>query len=158
LNENTSRLLLGLELGRRASEVFGDRLEELLLQRRQAGLDASLGEETAEQVALADMRRVQLRLAVDVACTASGLAIGWALRGWAALWTTCGLGAQICLEALDDGMTLGLQEQPMFWGGLFGVFGFAFQAWHWGRPPLPGPLWLLIAPARAVEMGLVSMA
>lgn len=147
LNGNTSRLLLGLELGRQATEAVGDRLESLLL-----------GPVEDDQAPGAEERRVWHRLAIDAACTAAGVAVAWALRGWAALWTTCSLGAQLCIEALDGGLELGLARRPEPLACILAALSFAYQARYWGRPPLPFPLWILTAPARVLELGLVALA
>lgn len=154
LNENTSRVMMGLELGHRAAEAVGERLERLLLGPGQAGNEE---------------QRIMLRMGIDAACSGLGVAMAWSLRGWAALWTTCELGAQFMLEAADvvlasdslqeavRGRQLPPELRALLCASLAGA-GFTYQAWHGGAPPLPAHLWLLAAPLRVLELGLVSIS
>lgn len=140
LNENTMRFGLGLQLGRRLADMFGGRLETVLVGD---------GEETTEA------QRYYARVAIDTACTATGLATAWALQGWAALWATCSFGAKLCVEAMgasDD------TEGAVLVATSLALVGFTFQAKHWGKPPIPFMLHLVFVPVRLAELSLSQLA
>merc|ERR1712183_219673 len=138
LNENAARIMVGLDIGRRTSELAGDYIEVLLLGRPPELIVAENGSAMPEDVLAfeaAKERRVWTRLAIDAGCTAMGDALGWAMRGWAALWTTCSFGAQLCIEA----GAADRNAQPSFHlVTIVGAVGFAYQAQYWGKAPLPG--------------------
>lgn len=143
LNQNTMRIGLGLRLGRRLADAIGAGVERLLI-----------GDEE-----IPEDQRSRVRFLVDMACTTSGVAIAWRLRGWAALWTSCGLGSELCLEALDAGLGVRFAERhAMLLGTSVAAFGFLYQAQHWGEPPLPWALSVTLMPVRAFELGLASIA
>lgn len=141
LNENTMRFGLGLQLGRRLADMFGGRLETLLVGEGQGATEA---------------QRYYARVAIDTACTASGLAAAWALQGWAALWATCSFGARLCVEAM--GVEPGdHSEGAVLVATSLAIVGFTFQAKHWGKPPIPFMLHLVFVPIRLAELSLSSM-
>jgi hypothetical protein len=144
LNENSARLGLGIQLGVHLTRLVGPRLEALLV-----------GEEDSDE---SGQLRPYGRMAIDCLCTVSGLALAWALKGWAALWTACGLGAQLCMQSLPDSLLPAEESKREFAVGCLTAAGFAWQAQYWGKPPQPWPLFLVFGPARMLEHGLSSLA
>lgn len=144
LNENSARLGLGIQLGMNLTRLIGPRLEMLLV-----------GDDDSEE---SGQLRPYGRIAIDCLCTASGLALAWALKGWAALWTTCGLGAHLLVKSLPGPLVPVDQARREFAIGCITAAGFAWHAQYWGKPPQPWPLFIIFSPARMLEHGLSALA
>lgn len=140
LNQNTQSLGIGLQIGQYTSRMVAGPIERVVFGEGDQATDEG--------------QRRQFLMGVDVACTFVGLGAAWCLRGWAALWTSCNLGARLCCEAF--GSEHG-EQGAVYVTVLTGV-GFAFHVRYWGYPPLPWPLNLAVLPVRIVESGLKSIA
>merc|ERR1711957_387761 len=102
----------------------------------------------------ADDKRRQVRMGIDVACAATGVGIAWYLRGWAALWSSCTLGARLLCETF--GVTD--SEHSAFAITALTCVGFSYHFRHWGLPPLPVPLNMILIPLRLAESTVVQLA
>lgn len=156
LNDNAARIMIGLDVGAWLAQRVGDRLEALYLTRLVSN-DDRMDPRAVEE------HRAWFRLIFDSMCSASGVAVCWALRGWAALGATCVLGGRLCVDALQDaGWTLPAVPALPPWASLLGGSAFLYQSSYGGRPPLPSwpvglPVWLLLAPLRMVDAGLLAL-
>lgn len=143
LNENSAKLGLGIQLGVHLTRIVSPKLEVLLI-----------GEDDSETT---NRLRPYARMTIDCLCTVSGLGLAWALKGWAALWSSCKLGAELCMTALPDNLRPPDQAKREFAIGCITAAGFAWQAQYWGKPPQPWPLLIVFTPVRMLETGLNAL-
>eukprot|EP00929_Paragymnodinium_shiwhaense_P003760 TRINITY_DN104395_c0_g1_i1.p1 TRINITY_DN104395_c0_g1~~TRINITY_DN104395_c0_g1_i1.p1 ORF type:complete len:343 (-),score=74.63 TRINITY_DN104395_c0_g1_i1:144-1172(-) len=165
LNQNTSRLLLGVNLGRWIADVARGPLEKAFFGQGATAEDVPRDvtvehghEAVMERQMTVRSDRTWFHLALDASCSALGVFLAWTMRGWAALWTTCGIGSKLIVTACDQQWQLGLGSQAVFWETMLAFLGFAYQARYFGQPPLPWPVWWCLAPARIAEGCFLAIA
>jgi len=144
LNANTMQFTAGLDLSRRASSIIGSSVEACLLDKEDSGRDAV-------------RRRAKLRLLTDGICTIVGVSAVWSLRGVAALWTSCTVGAGLCVKALGDWQG-DISEPAVVFTTSLAMAGFLYQVQYGGRPPLPLPVAVVATPLMLMEFGVNSLS
>mmetsp|Transcript_55987 Transcript_55987/g.133410 ORF Transcript_55987/g.133410 Transcript_55987/m.133410 type:complete len:304 (-) Transcript_55987:159-1070(-) len=146
LNQSTMTFGVGIHFSRRLADLCSSYVEQIMLGDVDAASEAN---------------QRQVRIIVESACTAIGLATAWLLKGWAALWSTCLQGAQLCFDSMA--LTMDLQgadlapDRVAFLTTTMGVVGFFYQAQYWGKPAVPWILQPVLLPLKGMEGLLTSV-